>query len=53
MPPCSLACTVGWAAVDGAASVRTLVENDREELVQFFGSVGFEPAELTALVRSI
>ena len=37
----------------GAASVRTLVENDREELVKFFGSVGFEPTKLTTLVRSI
>jgi hypothetical protein len=35
------------------ASVRTLVENDREELVKFFSSVGFEPAKLTALVRAI
>ncbi|HEV7671053.1 MAG TPA: GNAT family N-acetyltransferase [Thermoanaerobaculia bacterium] len=37
----------------GAGKVRTLVENDREELVKFFDSVGFEPAKLTALVRTI
>jgi ribosomal protein S18 acetylase RimI-like enzyme len=37
----------------GAARVRTLVEDDREELVKFFASVGFEPAKLTALVRTI
>ncbi len=37
----------------GATRVRTLVEDDRAELVKFFGSVGFEPAKLTALVRNL
>ncbi len=37
----------------GAATVRTLVEDDRNELVQFFASVGFDPAKLTALVRTL
>ncbi len=37
----------------GAGKVRTLVEDGREELVKFFGSVGFEAAQLIALVRTI
>lgn len=37
----------------GAATVRTLVEDERGELVKFFASVGFEPARLTALARTI
>ena len=37
----------------GAHSVRTLVDEDREELSGFFSSLGFEPARLKPFVRSL
>ncbi|MFL6293135.1 MAG: GNAT family N-acetyltransferase, partial [Thermoanaerobaculia bacterium] len=37
----------------GAHSVRTLVDDDREELCGFFSSLGFEPASLRPFVRSL
>jgi ribosomal protein S18 acetylase RimI-like enzyme len=37
----------------GAHSVRTLVDDDREELSGFFSSLGFEPASLRPFVRSL
>ncbi len=37
----------------GATGVRTLVEDERGELVKFFASVGFTPSKLTALERKI
>lgn len=37
----------------GAHSVRTLVDDDREELSGFFSSLGFEPASLRPFVRTL
>jgi ribosomal protein S18 acetylase RimI-like enzyme len=37
----------------GAHSVRTLVDEDREELSGFFSSLGFQPASLKPFVRSL
>ncbi|HEX7183515.1 MAG TPA: GNAT family N-acetyltransferase [Thermoanaerobaculia bacterium] len=37
----------------GAHTVRTLVDGDREELHGFFSSLGFEPASLRPFVRSL
>lgn len=37
----------------GAHTVRTLVDGDREELQGFFSSLGFEPASLRPFVRSL
>jgi len=37
----------------GAHSVRTLVDEDREELSGFFSSLGFEPASLRPFVRTL
>jgi ribosomal protein S18 acetylase RimI-like enzyme len=37
----------------GAHSVRTLVDGDREELSGFFSSLGFEPASLRPFVRAL
>jgi len=37
----------------GAHSVRTLVDDDREELSGFFTSLGFQPASLRPFVRTL
>ena len=37
----------------GAHSVRTLVDEDRDELSGFFTSLGFQPASLRPFVRSL
>jgi ribosomal protein S18 acetylase RimI-like enzyme len=37
----------------GARSVRTLVDEEHEELCGFFGSLGFEPSSLRAFIRPI
>lgn len=37
----------------GARSVRTLVDEENEELCGFFGSVGFQPSSLRAFTRPI
>lgn len=37
----------------GAHSVRTLVDDAREELAGFFSSLGFEPASLRPFVRTL
>ena len=39
--------------MQGAHSVRTLVDGDREELSGFFSSLGFEPASLRPFVRTL
>jgi ribosomal protein S18 acetylase RimI-like enzyme len=37
----------------GAHSVRTLVDEEREDLCRFFGSLGFEPSGLRPFVKSL
>ncbi|HEX9940977.1 MAG TPA: GNAT family N-acetyltransferase [Thermoanaerobaculia bacterium] len=37
----------------GARSVRTLVDEEREDLRRFFGSLGFEPSGLTPFVKTL
>lgn len=37
----------------GAATVRTLVDEEREDIASFFASLGFEPATLQPFVRRL
>jgi ribosomal protein S18 acetylase RimI-like enzyme len=37
----------------GATTVRTLVDGKMEEIAGFFSSIGFEPARLTAYVKTL
>jgi ribosomal protein S18 acetylase RimI-like enzyme len=37
----------------GAKTVRTLVDEEREGIAQFFAALGFEPATLRPFVKSL